>query len=206
MKARVMVIDHQDSFVFILGEQFSKLGAEIATYRSDLGLERLETIVESFDPHLVVLSPGPGSPEAAESTLAWLQRRPGLPVLGICLGHQALAVAFDGSVGRAPQPVHGKPATIALATDPLFEGMPETLRVARYHSLVVEHVPESFSVIARTQDQESLVMAIRHRELPYVGFQFHPESILTPQGGQLIGRILRAAVAQTKSNTNPNTP
>ena len=199
MSARVLVIDHADSFVFVLGEQFSKLGAEVKTYRSDIGLERLRAIIASLDPDLVVLSPGPGRPEHAGVTVPWLRTQPEVAVLGICLGHQALAVAFGGSVGRAPCPVHGKSATIELSPDPLHDGLPETMRVARYHSLVVDAVPESFSVTARTSDQDKLVMAMRHRELPYTGLQFHPESILTPHGGRLIERILRSATTRTLS-------
>ena len=194
-KPRVLVLDHKDSFVFILAEQFLKLGAEVQTYRSDLPLASFQELVERVDPTLVVLSPGPGRPESAGVTVPWLLTRPRRPVLGICLGHQALAQAAGGVVDRAPRPVHGKPWPVELLEDPLFEGLPSRMPVARYHSLVVTEVPDSFRVTARAQDSGvDLVMAMRHRSLPQVGLQFHPESFLSPLGGKLVENLLAEAV------------
>src|SRR5439155_17827438 len=116
--ARVFVLDHKDSFVFLLGEQFARRGAEVRTLRTDLPLPLLQQRVTEFAPHLVVLSPGPGRPEDAATTVAWLRTGPDLPLLGVCLGHQALAVACGGEVGRAPEPAHGVGTELALADDP----------------------------------------------------------------------------------------
>jgi len=192
---RILVVDHKDSFVFILAEQFQKLGAEVRTYRSDVELAVFCELVERFDPALIVLSPGPGRPESAGVTVPWLKTRPRRPVLGICLGHQALALAEGGAVDRAPRPMHGKPWPVELLDDPLFQGLPARMPVGRYHSLVVTRVPEAFRVTARTRDSGvELVMAMRHRSLPQVGLQFHPESFLSPYGGRLIENLLSEAL------------
>lgn len=206
-KPRVLVLDHKDSFVFILAEQFLKLGAELQIYRSDLALSTFQELVERVDPTLVVLSPGPGRPESAGVTVPWLSTRPRLPILGICLGHQAMAQAAGGVVARAPRPVHGKPWPVELLADPLFEGLPATMPVARYHSLVVTEVPEEFRVIARAHDSGvELVMAMRHRSLPQVGLQFHPESFLSPLGGRLVEAVLAEAVAHSNHRSAPVKP
>lgn len=210
--SRVLVIDHHDSFSFVLGEQFARVGAEVRTHRCDLSVEALELVIATYGPHLVVLSPGPGGPESTGVTLPWLATRPPVPVLGVCLGHQALAVAFGGAIGRAPQPVHGKASAIELRDAALGFDQPVSLRVARYHSLCVTEVPASFEVTARTRDGDrALVMAMRHRELPYVGFQFHPESILTPSGGPLIERVLATCglarpTTSSSNNVHENRP
>lgn len=196
---RVLMVDHRDSFVFILAEQFLKLGATVRTYRSDMGLDEFERLVREIDPALVVLSPGPGRPEASGVTVPWLETRPGVPVLGICLGHQAMAVAAGGTVDRAPRPVHGKPWPVRLLDDPLHDGLPDLLPVARYHSLVVTSCPDEFRVIATTEDAgATLIMAMRHRTLPQIGMQFHPESFLSPFGGILIERVLAEATRRTQ--------
>lgn len=192
--SRVLVVDHKDSFVFILAEQFARLGAEVRIFRNDLTLPQLEQRLQQFDPDLVLLSPGPGAPEDTGVTLEWLRTRPARPVLGICLGHQAMAVAAGGAVGRAPRPVHGKSCQVTLADDPLFAGLPATFAAARYHSLVVTRTGPSLQVLATTEDSgRELVMALRHRQLPWIGLQFHPESVLSPLGGLLVQRVLREA-------------
>lgn len=191
----ILVLDHKDSFVFILAEQFLKLGAEVRTYRSQQELGAWSRLVKATDPDLVVLSPGPGRPESAGVTLPWLESRPDVPILGICLGHQALAAATGGEVVRAPRPVHGRPWQVTLRDDPLFEGLPGSMTVARYHSLVVEPDRAEWSVTATAADgDQELIMAMRHRVLPWIGLQFHPESFLTPWGGVLVSRILDHAV------------
>jgi anthranilate synthase component 2 len=201
-RGRVLVLDNRDSFVFNLVDEFLSRGVEVLTVRSGLSLEALHRRVQSFAPQLVVLSPGPGRPEDAGVMVEWLRSELSLhgahdvPILGICLGHQAMAVAAGGEVGLAPRPVHGQKYRIDVAPDePLFEGLGGSLVAARYHSLVVTRVPESMKVIAEAMDSgRRLTMAVRHRSRPWLGLQFHPESILTPHGRTLLWRFLDEAV------------
>ncbi len=194
---RILVVDHRDSFVFILAEQFLRLGVELETYRSDLSLAQLEERMTAFDPDLVLLSPGPGHPSEAETTMAWLGTRPQVPVLGVCLGHQAIGLAAGAQVERGPEPVHGRACQVRLGDDPLLEGLPDPFPAARYHSLVVTNLPPELRVIATTEHAGTCItMAMRHVELPQIGLQFHPESFLTPIGSKLLLRLLREACAR----------
>jgi anthranilate synthase component 2 len=200
-EARVLVLDNRDSFVFNLVDEFRTRGARVMTVRSGLSLESLDELQKELSPDLVVLSPGPGRPEDAGITLEWLRTDPAVPVLGICLGHQALAVAAGGEVSTAARPVHGEAYWVTLAPDPLFAGVGETLKAARYHSLVVTRVPSSMRVIATCQQGDhTLVMALRHQTRCRVGFQFHPESILTPHGRVLLHRFLDEACAYRRTH------
>ena len=203
---RTLVIDHRDSFAFLLAEQLQRHGADVDVVRSDLALDELRTHLAHLDPDLVVLSPGPGHPTRAGVTPSWLATRPNVPVFGVCLGHQALAIAAGGAVGRGPEPVHGKAWPVQLRPDPLFEGLPRVLSAARYHSLVVTHVPAALEVLATARDGDhELVMAARHRERPWLGVQFHPESCLTPHGGPLLERVLAWARRERTKNPKTNT-
>jgi anthranilate synthase component 2 len=202
--ARLLVVDNRDSFVFNLVDEFRRRGAEVLTLRSHITLEKLEEHLGRFRPHGVVLSPGPGHPEEAGIMVPWLRSDPRVPVLGVCLGHQALAVAAGGRVDTAPKLLHGRASRIFLQPDPLFEGLPSSLVAGRYHSLVVAEVPESMMVIASTRDNgNEVVMGIRHRFRPRVGLQFHPESILTPQGGQILWNFVREALLLPSPNLSP---
>lgn len=195
--ARVLVLDNRDSFVFNLVEELRRAGAETRTVRCDLSLERLEGHLAEFCPDLVLLSPGPGRPESAGAMMPWLASDPALPVLGVCLGHQALALAAGGEVGRAPRMAHGRAQPIDLAPDPLFDGLPSRFVAARYHSLAVTRVPGSMRVIATCRDEgHELVMALRDTRRPRVGVQFHPESFLTPWGSRLLANALTWARQQ----------
>ncbi len=192
---RILVLDNQDSFVFNLVDEFRRRDAEVRTLRSNMSLEEWQGCLARFSPDLVVLSPGPGRPEDAGMMVPWLRSEPAIPVLGVCLGHQALAVAAGGRVERAPRPVHGRKSPIFVTEDPIFRDLPSPLVAARYHSLVVTEVPEQMEVVATTREGgDELVMAIRHRRLCQVGLQFHPESILTPGGGKIIGEFLEEAL------------
>ena len=187
---RIVLIDHYDSFTFLLAEQFARFGADVRTYRLPESLAQFQQIVATVDPALVVLSPGPGHPTEVESTLDWLRSEPRQPVLGVCLGHQAMGVSTGGKVGRAPSPVHGMATEVKLGNDPRFADLPPVIRVGRYHSLTITEVASDLEVIG-TGDEggTTIVMAVRHRRLPWLGVQFHPESCLTPMGGVLVRSV-----------------
>ena len=182
----IVVIDNYDSFVFNLVQLLGSMGQEIRVFRNDA-----ITVGElrALRPDHLVLSPGPGHPEEAGITIdAIRQLSDVIPTLGVCLGHQAIAAAFDGRVIRADQVRHGKASDVEHDGQGLFAGLPHPLESGRYHSLAATRVPESLEVCATTEDGE--VMAVRHRELPVVGIQFHPESVLTPDGPALAKNFL----------------
>jgi anthranilate synthase component 2 len=187
---RVLVVDNYDSFVYNLVQYLGELGAEPIVHRDDavsLG------DVEGIDPDGILISPGPGSPADAgvsnELIRTWGER---VPVFGVCLGHQCIGEVFGGTVVRAPQVVHGKTSMVHHDGRGLFEGLPDPLEATRYHSLVVDRdsVPDCLEITAWTDD--GLVMGLRHRDLPIEGVQFHPESVLTDAGHDLVGNFLRA--------------
>jgi anthranilate synthase/aminodeoxychorismate synthase-like glutamine amidotransferase len=179
----VLVIDNYDSFTYNLVQYLGELGAELDVMRND------EDGVLEREPDRVVVSPGPCTPNEAgvsvEAVRSFAERR--TPVLGVCLGHQALGQAFGGTVVRG-EPVHGKTATVEHDGRTIFQGLPAQIQVGRYHSLVVDsHLPEALEVSATGG---GVVMGSRHRELPAEGVQFHPESILTPEGKQILRNFL----------------
>jgi anthranilate synthase/aminodeoxychorismate synthase-like glutamine amidotransferase len=185
---RVLVVDHYDSFVWNIVQLVERLGASVDVVRSD---SAAAGDMLARRPDAVVLSPGPGRPEDAGSFLDLVQELdPEVPLLGVCLGHQAIGAAFGAVVERAPEPVHGKTSPIAHGGDGLFDGVPSPFEGGRYHSLVVRHdsLPDDVEVTATTGD--GLVMALRHRTLPRFGVQFHPESILTPEGPRIVENFL----------------
>jgi anthranilate synthase component 2 len=184
----ILVVDHYDSFVYNLVQLVRGAGRETTVIRSD---ERSAAEAAALAPDGVILSPGPGRPESAGCMVELVRALPAeTPVLGVCLGHQALAVALGATVERAPQPVHGKASRIRHTGGPLFAGVPASFSAGRYHSLVVrrEGLPPELSVTAESED--GLVMALEHRELPRFGMQFHPESILTPDGPRILENFL----------------
>jgi anthranilate synthase/aminodeoxychorismate synthase-like glutamine amidotransferase len=198
MKPRVLVIDNYDSFTFNLVQRLGELGAEVDVLRNDaLAAEQ----ILARAPQRLVLSPGPCTPNEAGVCLELIARACGvdgfpaprriIPILGVCLGHQSIGQAFGGKVVRARSPVHGKAEEIVHDGSALFRGVPRPLRAGRYHSLVVAErgLPRQLKVSARTRD--GIVMALRHVRLPVFGVQFHPESILTPDGQTLLGNFLR---------------
>ncbi|XKE46466.1 aminodeoxychorismate/anthranilate synthase component II [Halomonas organivorans] len=189
----VLMIDNYDSFTFNVVQYLGELGAEVATYRNDaITLEEIEAIAPS---HLVI-SPGPCTPNEAGISMAAIRHFAGrLPILGICLGHQAIGQVYGGKVLRAPQVMHGKTSRIRHSGTGVFAGLEDPLEVTRYHSLVVEResLPECLEVTAWTDEHDvspGLIMGMRHRELDVEGVQFHPESILTRQGHELLANFL----------------
>lgn len=191
---KVLVVDNRDSFVFNLTEDLTRLGAHCVVVRGDLSLTQLDEHLARQWPGLVLLSPGPGHPRDAGVMLPFLRREPDIPVLGICLGMQAMVCALGGEVGRAPRPAHGRTSRVEVTEDPLFAGLADGFRAGRYHSLVATALPDSLEPIAWTEepgDGRPLVMAVRHRARPWIGLQFHPESVLSPRGPHLLANILR---------------
>lgn len=194
----VMFIDNFDSFVFNLVDEFEKRGCAVETWRNDIpASEALEKAMKLPLPRLVVLSPGPGRPDQSGCCVEMIRKAPGsLPIFGVCLGHQAIIEAFGGTVGRAGEIVHGKASLIDHTSEGLFLGLPSPLTVGRYHSLTGTTIPESLRVTARLKD---LVMAVEHLSRKAAGVQFHPESILTPQGGLLIDNVMRWADSKERN-------
>ncbi len=188
MAARVLVIDNYDSFVYNLVQYLGELGAEPIVHRDD-ALTISE--VEALRPDGILISPGPGRPEDAGLSCEVIERFAGrCPVFGVCLGHQAIGQVFGGQVVRAPRVMHGKTSLIRHGGAGVFEGLPNPLEATRYHSLVVDRatVPDCLEITAETDD--GLVMGLRHRELDVEGVQFHPESILTVSGHEIVQRFL----------------
>jgi anthranilate synthase component 2/para-aminobenzoate synthetase component 2 len=188
---RTLVIDNYDSFTYNLVQYLGELGAEVVVRRNDD--VTIDEIEREFHPDKILISPGPGTPREAGITLDVVKRFAGrVPLLGVCLGHQAIGEAFGGRVVRAPTPVHGKPAEIEHDGRTIFDGLSQRFRAGRYHSLVVEResIPDCLEISATTPDD--LIMGLRHRELAVEGVQFHPESIITDEGKKLLANFLRA--------------
>jgi anthranilate synthase component II len=187
----LLLIDNYDSFTFNLAHRIGELGATVKVVRNDaMTLPELERMA----PDRLVISPGPGRPESAGVTIEALRRFAGrIPVLGVCLGHQALAIAFGGRVERASRPMHGKTSRVVHDGTGIFRGIDQPFDAGRYHSLVIpkDAVPAGFVVTASVEG-DGTIMAIRHEERPVFGVQFHPESVLTPAGQRLLGNFLEA--------------
>ncbi|HEV3217657.1 MAG TPA: aminodeoxychorismate/anthranilate synthase component II [Vicinamibacterales bacterium] len=185
----ILVIDNYDSFTYNLVQYLGELGTTPVVRRNnEIALDEIAALA----PTQIVISPGPGRPEQAGITLDVIKRfGPSIPLLGVCLGHQAIGMAFGGSVVRAPAPMHGKTSTIKHDGKGVFAGIASPFTVARYHSLVVERtdLPDALEISAQTED-DGTVMAVRHRHFPIHGVQFHPESILTREGPHLLRNFL----------------
>ena len=184
----VLILDNFDSFTYNVRHALAPLCERVDVVRAD---EPVLEQLQRLNPDLVVISPGPGTPESACAARALLTHLRGgkRPVFGICLGMQVIALEFGGEVGRLPEPVHGKTTSIDHDGHGMFIGLPQPLEVARYHSLAVTTVPPNCDVVARAPGGE--VMALRHRHEPIGGVQFHPESFLTSAGRQLLENVIR---------------
>lgn len=187
----LLLIDNYDSFTWNLAHRLGELGTPATVIRNDaLTVDD----VERMAPSRIVISPGPGRPETAGISIDVLKRFAGrVPLLGVCLGHQAIGVAFGGSVIRADVPMHGKVSPVAHDGTHLFAGLASPFEAGRYHSLVIarDHVPADFDVTAWVES-DGTIMGIRHRTQPIFGVQFHPESVLTSAGHRILGNFLEA--------------
>jgi anthranilate synthase component 2 len=192
LRGRVLVVDNYDSFTFNLVQYLGELGADTVVMRNDAARA---ADVAAASPAAIVLSPGPGRPEDAgicvELVLA--AARASIPLLGVCLGHQAIALAFGGRVVNASVLKHGKVSDIAHVGEGIFRGLPNPLRATRYHSLVAERQTLPLSLVVTAWTDDGTVMGVRHRDAPTNGVQFHPESIGTPQGRDLLVNLLEGA-------------
>lgn len=185
----VLVVDNYDSFTYNLVQYLGELGASVTVIRNDAGT--IDAIADA-KPERIVISPGPGRPEDAGVTMDVIRALGAeTPILGVCLGHQAIGAAFGGSVVRASVPMHGKTSTIEHNGRGVFSGLTAPFLASRYHSLVVadEGLPPQLEVTARTQE-DGTIMGLRHRSLPIHGVQFHPESILTGEGRRILRNFL----------------
>ena len=187
----ILMIDNYDSFTYNLVQELSEVGdVAVEVVRNDAS-----TVSEllALQPEAIVISPGPGVPEDAGVTMELITAAVDSPLLGICLGHQALAAVHGGTVIRAPEPVHGKTSLVNHNGEGLFDGLPEPLEATRYHSLIVDRdsLPKTLSVTAWTAD--GTIMGLKHRDRPHFGVQFHPESYLCREGRKLLARFLEVA-------------
>jgi anthranilate synthase component 2 len=193
--ARVLVIDNYDSFTYNLVQYLGELGADPIVHRHDvLGIDELVAL----EPDAVLISPGPGNPDDAGVSNEAIRRVAGVrPILGVCLGHQCIGQVFAGRIVRAPHVMHGKTSLIRHDGEGVFAGLPNPFEATRYHSLVVERdsLPAELVVSAETDD--GTIMGLRHRDLPIEGVQFHPESVLTAVGHDLLRNFLATTVAAT---------
>ncbi len=184
----VLVLDNYDSFTYNLVQYLSEIGARVEVRRNDkIGVEE----AGAMNPEAIVISPGPGTPEEAGISVEAIRKLSDrIPILGVCLGHQSIGRAFGGQVVRAERLMHGKTSAISHDGRGIFEGLPNPLTAGRYHSLIVDEpsLPGCLEVAARAED--GTIMAIRHKELPCVGVQFHPESILTDSGRRMLENFL----------------
>lgn len=185
----LLMIDNYDSFTYNLVQYFGELGADVRTYRNDeITLDEIEALA----PERICISPGPCSPAEAGISVDVLRHFAGkVPMLGVCLGHQAIGEAFGGKVVRAKQVMHGKVSRIETTQQGVFAGLPKQFDVTRYHSLAIERetLPDSLEITAWTPDGE--IMGVRHRELAIEGVQFHPESILSEHGHAMLANFLK---------------
>ena len=183
---KLLLIDNYDSFTWNIVHLFEELGAEVAVYRND---EITPGEADALAPDRLVISPGPGRPADAGVSVELIRHLgPRVPTLGVCLGHQAIIEAYGGEVGQARALLHGKASRVLHDGEGVFAGLPEEIEAGRYHSLAAVSVPDELVVTARTADGE--VMGVRHREYSIHGVQFHPESVLTPDGHQIARNFL----------------
>ncbi|WP_194439517.1 aminodeoxychorismate/anthranilate synthase component II [Vibrio fluminensis] len=193
--ANIVFIDNFDSFTYNLVDQFRSLGHEVTIYRNHIAAESIEQAVLELPNPVVLLSPGPGAPAEAGCMPALIQRLKGkVPIIGICLGHQAIVEAYGGKVAGAGEIVHGKVSMMEHQNHAIYQGLPSPLAIARYHSLVATKVSDSLTV---TAEVDGLVMSVVQEQDKVCGFQFHPESIMTTYGATLLANAIEWALERT---------
>ena len=189
----ILVIDNYDSFTYNLVQYLGELGVDVVVRRNDaIGVEEIGALA----PSAIVLSPGPCTPKEAGVSVDAIRRwGASIPMLGVCLGHQAIGEAYGGAVVRAERVMHGKTSQILHDGSGVFAGLPSPMQVMRYHSLIVERetLPASLEIVAVAADDRSEVHAVKHRDHPVYGVQFHPESVMTPEGKALLRNFLELA-------------
>ncbi len=198
MPTKIILIDNFDSFTYNLVDQFRSDGNEVSVFRNNVSVPVVENILAKSPESVLVFSPGPGHPRDAGCMPELIQNQRGkTPMIGICLGHQAIIEAYGGQIGNANEVFHGKPSLIQHTSTAMFAGLPCPLQVARYHSLAGTKIPKSLKVIA---ELNGTIMAVLHEVDRVCGFQFHPESIMTPQGITLLQNTLSWARNQLNQN------
>ncbi|EEY43828.1 aminodeoxychorismate/anthranilate synthase component II [Vibrio mimicus] len=197
--ANILFIDNFDSFTYNLVDQFRSLGHVVTIYRNNIPADVIEQALQQLDNPVVVLSPGPGAPSEAGCMPELLQRQKGkVPVIGICLGHQAIVEAYGGVVAGAGEIIHGKVSMMEHQNHAIYRGLPSPLAIARYHSLVATQVPATLTV---TAEVNGLVMSVVNEADKVCGFQFHPESIMTTHGATLLANAIDWALSATPAQT-----
>ncbi|EGQ7640137.1 aminodeoxychorismate/anthranilate synthase component II [Vibrio cholerae] len=197
--ANILFIDNFDSFTYNLVDQFRSLGHVVTIYRNNLSADAIEQALQQLDNPVVVLSPGPGAPSEAGCMPELLQRLKGkVPMIGICLGHQAIVEAYGGVVAGAGEIIHGKVSMMEHQNHAIYRGLPSSLAIARYHSLVATQVPSALTV---TAEVNGLVMSVVNEADKVCGFQFHPESIMTTHGATLLANAIDWALSSTPAQT-----
>ncbi|EGR2392035.1 aminodeoxychorismate/anthranilate synthase component II [Vibrio cholerae] len=197
--ANILFIDNFDSFTYNLVDQFRSLGHLVTIYRNNLSADAIEQALQQLDNPVVVLSPGPGAPSEAGCMPELLQRLKGkVPMIGICLGHQAIVEAYGGVVAGADEIIHGKVSMMEHQNHAIYRGLPSPLAIARYHSLVATQVPSALTV---TAEVNGLVMSVVNETDKVCGFQFHPESIMTTHGATLLANAIDWALSSTPAQT-----
>ena len=192
--ANILFVDNFDSFTYNLVDQFRTLGHQVTIYRNHITAQTIEHAITQLDNPLLVLSPGPGAPSAAGCMPELLQRLKGkVPIIGICLGHQAIVEAYGGTVAGAGDIVHGKVSMMEHQHHAIYAQLPSPMAIARYHSLVATQVPECLTITAQVDD---LVMSVVHEQDKICGFQFHPESIMTTYGATLLANAIDWALSE----------
>ncbi len=190
-KTKILFIDNFDSFTYNLVDEFGKRDCVTMVYRADTELDELIKVADNFRPELLVISPGPGTPDKAGVTLSAIDYfKDKQAILGVCLGHQSIIQYFGGKITHAPEVMHGKPSRIVHTNTGIFAGLANPLQAGRYHSLCGVNLPDC---LEQTAVFEGIIMGVQHKTLPIHGVQFHPESILTPTGGRIIENIIKIA-------------